>query len=253
MRRARPQQRDTLAVRLPDGREIDVLRVVDPRARHLRLLLSARGPRLTVPAGVPAHEAQRFLDRHLAWLADQLAEDPGAPAPASALVPGEAAQVPLRGRLLEVEWRASRRLGVTQDGEGLVIDLSPSASPTAVRRALREFHLSEARADVGRWLPHYLPGLPRAPRLWRIRPLASLWGSMSTSGTLSLDLALVLGPPEAFHYVLVHELCHLIQPNHSPAFWREVEHRFPDWRAQRRYLREDGLALKGTLRTLLED
>jgi predicted metal-dependent hydrolase len=250
--RVRPQQRDTLAVRLPDGREVSVLRVVDPRARHLRLLMAARGPRLTVPAGAPLHEAQRFLERNLGWLADQLAEDPEMIAPPAALVPGEPGRVPLRGQWLDLDWRASRWLRVAQEGERLVIDLPPTAQPAVIRRALREFHLSQARADIGRWLPRYLPDLPRAPRLWRIRPLASLWGSMSASGTLSLDLALVLGPPEAFHYVLVHELCHLIQPNHSPAFWREVEHRFPGWHAQRRYLREDGLALKGMLRTLLE-
>ncbi len=251
MPRARPQQRDTLAVRLPDGREVDVLRVVDPRARHLRLLVSARGPRLTLPSGVPAHEAQRFLDRHLDWLADQLVEDPGAPASCLALVPGEAAQVPLRGRMLHAEWRHGHWLGVVQEGERLVIGLPAGAPPAALQRALREFFLSQARADVGRWLPRYLPDLPRAPRLWRIRPLASLWGSMSAQGTLSLDLALALAPSEAFHYVLVHELCHLIQPNHSPAFWHEVERRFPEWRAQRRYLREEGMALKQALRALL--
>lgn len=253
MPRALPQRRDTLEVRLPDGREARVLRVIDPRARHLRLLLSARGPRLTVPAGVSEREALGFLDRHLGWLADRMAEDPGAPTPPAALRPGEPGWVPLRGRRLALDWRSGRWLRVAQQDDQLLIDLPPNAPEAALHLALREFLLSEARADVGRWLPHYLPGLPRAPRLWRIRPLASLWGSMSASGTLSLDLALVLGPPEAFRYVLVHELCHLIQPNHSPAFWQEVERRFPDWRAQRRYLRGEGLALKTSLRALLRE
>ena len=247
----RRQQRDTLTVRLPDGRDAGVLRVIDPRARRLRLLVSERGPRLTVPPGVSVQEARRFLDLHLDWLADHLAEDPGAPISMRALAPGEPARVSLRGRPLDVLWRDSRWLRVAQEDERLVIDLPAAAPADAARRALGEFLVTQARADVGRWLPRYLPGLPRAPRLWRIRPLSSLWGSMSASGTLSLDLALVLAPPAAFEYVLVHELCHLIQPNHSPAFWREVEQRFPDWRAQRRYLREDGLAFKRERRALL--
>lgn len=57
--------------------------------------------------------------------------------------------------------------------------------------------------------------------------MSSQWGSLATDGHMALDLALVLGRPSAFEYVVVHELCHLIQANHSPAFWREVECRFP--------------------------
>ena len=67
----------------------------------------------------------------------------------------------------------------------------------------------------------------------------------------SLDLALLLAPPRAFEYVLVHELCHLLHANHSRRFWREVEARWPDWRAERDYLRGEGLALKARLSRLL--
>jgi len=81
--------------------------------------------------------------------------------------------------------------------------------------------------------------------------LSSLWGSLSARDALSLDLALVLGKPAAFEYVLVHELCHLIHRNHARGFWREVEARGQDWRAQRDYLHGEGAALKASLRRLL--
>jgi hypothetical protein len=74
---------------------------------------------------------------------------------------------------------------------------------------------------------------------------------LAPDGTVSLDLSLVLGPPAAFEYVLVHELCHLIHANHSAAFWREVEARSPGWREERTFLRSDGgLGLKAQLRAL---
>jgi predicted metal-dependent hydrolase len=118
----------------------------------------------------------------------------------------------------------------------------------SLRRALREFYLAQARSDVGQWMPKYLPTLPRAPSVLRIRPLRSLWGSLSPTDGLSLDLALVLGPPANFEYVLVHELCHLIHANHSRSFWREVEQRCQEWRELRAWFRGDGMTLKAELR-----
>ena len=100
-------------------------------------------------------------------------------------------------------------------------------------------------------VPLTVPGLPRPPSNFRLRPLSSLWGSLSPGDVLSLDLSLVLGRPSAFEYVLVHELCHLVHANHSRAFWREVEARWPGWREERDYLRGDGLALKGQLARLI--
>ena len=97
----------------------------------------------------------------------------------------------------------------------------------ALRRALRDFYEGEARADLGRWLPRYLPTLPRPPRRVQFKVMSSQWGSLAPDGTVALDLALVLARPSAFEYVLVHELCHLIRADHSRAFWREVEARFP--------------------------
>lgn len=120
-----------------------------------------------------------------------------------------------------------------------------------MRRVLREFYEAQMRADVGRWLPNYLPGLPRAPARLRLKVMSSQWGSLAPDGSLALDLGLALARPAAFEYVLVHELCHLMQANHSPAFWAEVEARFPQWRIERDYLRAEGRRLKATLRQLL--
>jgi predicted metal-dependent hydrolase len=242
--------RETIPVRLPDGREVAVLRVRDARARRIKLLVSERGARLTVPPRASLREAERFLAAHLDWLAHQLeryAPEPDLPP----FAPGDAGPLPLRGAGLPLRWSEARALRIERDLDGVHIGHPAQLRPASLRRAVREFYLAEARRDVGRWLPTYLPALPRAPRLIRIRPLRSLWGSLSPDGALSLDLALVLGPPAAFEYVLVHELCHLIQANHSRLFWREVERRCPDWRAHRRWFRDEGMALKTTLARLI--
>lgn len=74
----------------------------------------------------------------------------------------------------------------------------------------------------------------------QIRDQRTRWGSCSTRGTLSFNWRLVLAPFEVLDYVVVHELCHLREQNHSRRFWRLVESRRPDWRVQRDWLNEHG-------------
>jgi len=240
---------ETIALRLPDGRDVAVRRVRHPRARRLKLSVSERGVRLTLPMRASLRSADAFLHAHRDWIATQLSRW-SIGADAIAFGRGTTA-LPLRGASVPLRWESGRYVRVREEAGGIVIDVPESASEAAVRRALREFYLAQARADVGRWLPAYLPSFPRAPAAIRIRPMSSLWGSLSARDALSLDLALVLGRPAAFEYVLVHELCHLVHRHHRAAFWREVEGHGLDWRAQRDYLHGEGAALKAVLRSLI--
>ena len=70
----------------------------------------------------------------------------------------------------------------------------------------------------------------------QIRGQRTRWGSCSARGTLSFNWRLVLAPFEVLDYVVVHELCHLREPNHSPRFWHLVASRRPSWRRQRDWL-----------------
>lgn len=249
--RADPPPADTTRpLALPDGSEIPVRWVRDPRARRLRLLVNERGVRLTVPMRASERSALAFLAENRAWLAKTLARRP-VPAPVAALQRDVTEALPLRGETLPLVWTQGRYARVERAGDAIVLQLPPRATDASAKRALKEFYLAQARADIGQWLPKYLPSLPAPPASLRLRPLASLWGSLGPRNDLSLDLSLVLGRPSAFEYVLVHELCHLHERNHSRRFWRHVEAHCPDWRDERAYLHGEGLALKAQLKALV--
>ena len=76
-----------------------------------------------------------------------------------------------------------------------------------------------------------------------IRNQKTRWGSCSTKGNLNFNCLLMLLPEEVRDYVIVHELCHLIEPNHSRAFWDQVGRYCPDYKAMKKYLSEKGDAL----------
>ncbi|MBQ1749450.1 MAG: M48 family metallopeptidase [Lachnospiraceae bacterium] len=80
-----------------------------------------------------------------------------------------------------------------------------------------------------------------------IRHQKTRWGSCSGKGNLNFNCLLMLTPPEVQEYVIVHELCHRKEMNHSYRFWAEVEDVLPDYRVQEQWLKTNGGALIGAM------
>lgn len=73
-----------------------------------------------------------------------------------------------------------------------------------------------------------------------IKYLSSRWGSCSAKRNINLSVRLVLLPQEVREYVMIHELAHLKEMNHSPAFWKLVEAHCPDYKKHDRWLKDHG-------------
>ena len=102
---------------------------------------------------------------------------------------------------------------------------------------LREWYTRKA-AEI---LPVRVAGvaaiLDYVPKKIRITNARRRWASCSSTGTLSFSWRLIMAPPEVIDYVIVHELVHLHQPDHSDRFWEKVENAMPDYRKHREWLR----------------
>ena len=80
-----------------------------------------------------------------------------------------------------------------------------------------------------------------------VRSQVGRWGSCSGKGTLNFNCLLMLAPPQVQDYVVVHELCHRKEMNHSARFWAEVAAIMPEYAASRKWLRDNGSALIAAL------
>lgn len=110
--------------------------------------------------------------------------------------------------------------------------------------ALKKRYVKAARAYFKNRCDYYAGELNVTYRRIRIAEQKTVWGSCSSSGTLSFHWKLMLAPIRVQEYVIVHEMCHLVEMNHSKAFWSLVESQMPDYKEQRKWLKENGHTLR---------
>ena len=212
--------------------------VRERRARKYILRVRPDGTlRVTIPRGGSRRDAEAFVGEHQRWVDEERLRVAARHAPVEWYA-GD--RVPLRGipTAIATEQRGSQRLvlfgGVRVRAAADAVNLRP-----AVEAALR--HLA------GRELVPRLRTLAGEQGLAvarvSIRNQRSRWGSCSTSGVIALNFRLVQMPPWVSDYVLLHELMHLRQQNHSRRYWRLVEQVCPEFRAAERWLRVEGKAL----------
>lgn len=110
-----------------------------------------------------------------------------------------------------------------------------------------EEELLQMKKDAIKLLPsrceYYAPLMGVSYNRIAIKAQRSRWGSCSTKKNLNFNCLLMLCPEEIQDYVVVHELSHLKEMNHSPAFWAEVGKILPDYKKRRRWLKSQGEAL----------
>lgn len=201
------------------------------RARRMSLRVSQLDGRvtLTVPRFVGERKALGFAREREGWLRDHL----GGLSKARRVAIG--GTVPFEGR--EVPLVAGRGRGVRLRDGALEVP------PDRTGPQLEAFLKAAARDRLAAASDRYAALLGRSYGKITLRDTRSRWGSCSSKGDLMFSWRLIMGPAEVLDYVAAHEVAHLEQMNHSPAFWAVVARLFPDHRRCRDWLAENGPGL----------
>jgi predicted metal-dependent hydrolase len=209
------------------------------RARSARIVVHPwNGIEVVVPARAPANTAERLVRGHSAWLLARLAERPAPPAELQ-----DGIEIPWRGEPLLLRVRPGRGRARLTEHE-LTVSVPELGEPDLVRVAVERVARAEARRLLGAEVEVAASALGVRPTAISIRDARTSWGSCAPTGRLSFSWRLVLAPPEVLRYVAVHEVCHMLEPNHQPPFWALVDRMLPGWRAQRLWLRRHGPELR---------
>lgn len=185
---------------------------------------------ITMPPRTNQKEAINFATRHLEWLEKQRKNAPER----IYLYPDFT--IPYKGKKRQITHYPDEKADVTITDDNIYV-----GGPTAgVSVRLENYLKKQARDAISPLADSMAAKLKMSFKRIQIRDTKSRWGSCSSTGTLSFSWRLIMTPPEILEYVVAHEISHLVEMNHSPAFWRTVDLLVSDAQASRKWLRSEG-------------
>ena len=122
----------------------------------------------------------------------------------------------------------------------LTVPIKDMASEGAVRAALEQWYRSRALDKLKEKTKRYASIMGVSPQSVGIKEYKSRWGSCSSSGDVSFNWRIIISPHHIVDYIVVHELCHLLEHNHGPKYWKHVERVIPNFKDCREWLKVNG-------------
>ena len=144
------------------------------------------------------------------------------------------------GQPLSLVLQAGQKNHVCLVQDQLLVTTSAVNEQQRLKQQLKNWYKQQARQVFGERFSRCIKqvadyGIP-APQTWQLRWMKRRWGSCSSTGKITLNTALIAAPEPCIDYVIIHELCHLLEHNHSPAYYRLLTQVLPDWQQQRQRL-----------------
>jgi predicted metal-dependent hydrolase len=223
-----------------DGQEIPYLLKRSPKRRTIGLRIDHRGLTVNAPQRAADSRLEQVLRERSGWLFDKLREWQDRQPVSFNCADGETLLF-LGGelvlRLAEGGPRTQPRL---REDDTLVVCVPDTGDAAVVRRKLELWYRAEARRHFVQRLEHYAGCMGLALRNVALSGARTRWGSCNSRGDIRLSWRLIQAPISQIDYVVVHELAHIRELNHSPRFWAIVEETLPHYAVAQRALKAGG-------------
>lgn len=228
------------------GNALPVEVVIEPR-RGSRFSITRKKIIMRVPMGVSADVVKQELGRLQGWVSDLVVKKPNALAHfvEKEYQTGQVFAVGPRQYLLDIidEERASHSGKLV--GNTIALRLSNQATPKQRHKAIQTLLSRVVASDFYTDIANRVHDINRSTVNKPIKKVYlkhnhSNWGSCSRDGNVNLSTRLLFAPVEVQNYVIVHELAHLVELNHSDRFWALVERYMPDYQVKERWLKDHG-------------
>ncbi|MCB9683434.1 MAG: M48 family metallopeptidase [Alphaproteobacteria bacterium] len=217
-------------------------KLVRTRRRKTAAILIAPGGDVTVrvPQELDDGTIHGLLDKQHDRLMQAVSKQAGLPEPVVRSF-DEGCTFPFLGQehRLHFDTGASEELTLGSDGFHLRYREGVDAEAT-YQAAFRKFYTDHGRTYLAGRVHHFAPAVGVLPTATRVLHLGNRWGSCSPKGAVNFHWRAMMAPPKVVDYLVVHELAHLKQPDHSREFWRLVEQVIADHELCHEWLRAHG-------------
>lgn len=218
-----------------DGQAVSYLLHRSLGRRRISLSIDERGLRVGAPLRASLREIEAVLHQHARWVIRKLSDWRARQAPARRWESGETlAYLGLPHRLAVEQGASLVELGAAQ-----LRIRAPDPAPAAIAALAVHWFRTQALAHFHHRIGHFRRHLTLQPVAVKLSNARSRWGSCHASGRIALNWRLIHLPQHLIDYVVVHELAHLREMNHSPRFWRVVSGVIPDYVQRRREIRRE--------------
>lgn len=227
-------------MRFIDINNLPVEVVRSPRRKTLAIKIREGKVSLHLPKLMPLWLAKQFVQRKQQWIHQKLQHYQQRPPPRTFM---QDALQPFLGELypLKISYESQRqRCHVAFDQQQFKIRAPDTATQMDIHQALARWYRRQADKLLTARAEHLAAQNGLVPNAVQIKSYKSRWGSCNARGDIQLNWQLIQAAQNIIDYVIVHELCHLKQHNHSPAFWALVAQYDPNYQDHQRWLKQNG-------------
>ncbi len=224
------------------------IRTSRKRRKTMAIKIIDGGIEVQAPHRIRQQEIDNFIAAKRVWIEAKLQAQSMRAAAQKPFLNGEDVMVQGVPHYLHIDLAAPPR--IEQTAKGLRLGLPQQVQHNSLERKenwIREKLTQWLREQAEHVLPQrtefYSAKIGLTPRAVIVKNYKARWGACSHKGEIFYNWRLIMAPPSILDYVVVHELCHMLEHNHSPAFWGHVETHYPDYKAARHWLRENGHSL----------
>jgi len=219
------------------------------RAKKTRIIVTAEKVEVVAPLRVSERKIHDFVKSKQDWIetaTEKVLKNRQALKKMAPEKYRDGASVTFRGKSkkIQLKFTASKIVNVVFDQQIFTVELPADRSQEnnhqAIKLALMDWMQNQALKDVKSMIDEYAEKYNLYPRRVRIKTQKSRWGSCGIHNDINLNWLLMLAPPKVMEYVVIHELCHIQERNHSANFWLLVEKHCPDYREHRLWLKQNG-------------
>jgi predicted metal-dependent hydrolase len=211
------------------------------KRRSIGLRIDDRGLTVNMPLRASEKWLHSVLNEKADWVVEKLVNWQAKKSAAPLWIDGE--KINFRGETFTLRIIPSLFNSPPQlRGEQLLVHVKDTTDEIKIEKVVTQWYRHEAERVFAECVAHYAPLMNVAPKQIKLSSARTQWGSCTSRGVVRLNWQLVKMPLHLIDYVVIHELAHLVEMNHSAAFWRVVESACPDYAKCRAELRRYGIS-----------